>query len=577
MKRALLIHYHFLPLNHAGAGHLLGHARHLKAAGWDSTVLTGRWDELGPTEMSFGMTWEPETESLLSRMPQILRVPLAEPRFGCIASALTRWNLANLGHMAARIYPDRFGPWIAPAMKAAVRQHRRTPFDAIVSYCPPETNVALGSALSRRLGIPFVVCFGDLYGFHGVPEPDRLGAALQDLRVAAKDGLGAVKAALNRSIERNVDSRMRRRWMRSAQRCTAVSPFMAAHVETSFRVPTDVVVVGFDDDEFPVREPPPGRDRMVISHVGSLYPSQYYDGGQRLDVLLDGIDAFLAAHPEAVEQIAIRFVGSRHDGHINIMLDGRPCQQVCRTMLKVDSRRALAYVRDSDALLAFTLTAGHGGTLSYPGKIFEAFGARRPILVIPSDHDWVKLVLEDTGGGETADDAASVADVLARWHGEWRRTGRAAPPGREAVIPQFGQAAQSRRLAATMDAAVEALRTGKGRRLSPGPRGAIGAERPLDVDALARITLVGAAIRPAEPHDLWKVVLTDPLGVRRHSLELGAQEIEQVLRDPHRSFVVRYRTPRRGGTWTVTPHVAGRGWRAPISGPIAVPATEKER
>ena len=54
---------------------------------------------------------------------------------------------------------------------------------------------------------------------------------------------------------------------------------------------------------------------------------------------------------------------------------------------KVSGREAFAYVHESDALLAFTLNWGQKGTLSYPGKTAEAFGAGRPILVVPSDRE----------------------------------------------------------------------------------------------------------------------------------------------------------------------------------------------
>jgi len=567
MKRVLLIQYHFLPVNHAGTGHLRGHARYLPAAGWDVTILTGQWDELGPIETSHGMTWEPETEHAMPWMPPIIRARLPNPNPRWFTGALHRWGFNYLGYIAKRTFPDDFSEWAKPALREAVRQHQHTPFDAIVSYCPPETNVMLGSALARRLNLPLVVCFGDLYTFMRY-EPDSVRRLLVNAMASARRGPKVFFDQVPKAIDHLVEDRLHRRWMRSATRCTGVSPYMAKCASDAFHIPADVLVVGFDDDEFP---PEPrmsaavtGNAAMVISHVGSIYPSDLYDGAQRLDLLLDGIDLFLAAHPDAVGRVDIRFIGTRHNGHIDHLIAGRPCAAVCRTIAKVNSQAAHAFVRESDALLAFTLNWGFPGTLSYPGKISEALGAGRPILVVKSDRDWVQQMLDDTRGGETADDGPAIAAVLARWYRAWQQTGRAAAPGRELAVREFGQAALSRRLAVALDAAVreKATRRRRARRGPPSPA----------PEMLVRITVSDEMCSRDARHDVWKVTITDASGVERHAVELGRQEIEHVLLGNDRSFVVRCPAQPHAGTWTIVPHVAGRGWLPPISGPIVAPA-----
>lgn len=92
-------------------------------------------------------------------------------------------------------------------------------------------------------------------------------------------------------------------------------------------------------------------------------------------------------------------------------------------------------------------------------------------------------------------------------------------------------------------------------------------------DVLVRITPDAAAIQPQEPHTAWKVIITDQLGVWRLFVELDERQIQQVLREPDLSFVVRYRTVQRGGTWTIRAHIAGKGWLSDITGSIAAGTT----
>jgi glycosyltransferase involved in cell wall biosynthesis len=346
----------------------------------------------------------------------------------------------SLWHMAAGHYPDVFVGWIGPALEKAAAVHERTPFDAILSYCPPETNVVLGSRLARRLGIPWVVYFADLYGFH---LPSRTAAPAARLRIAAH-----------------------RRWLRPAARSVAVSPAMAAYVERTYGVPTDLVLVGFDETEFDGR-PRPRDGRLVVSHIGSIYPWV-----QRPGLFFDGLDALLRTIPEARDHVTVRLVGSKCEDALRDLLRGRASEAICEVLPKVDSRRAVELVRESDALVAFSLVEGHGlGTLSYPTKVFEALGAGRPILLVPPDGDWVDRLLRDTGGGLTAGEPEGVARVLTRWYREWQAGARPGPVASRERVEGYTHAAQVRRLAAVLDAAtMEAVN-----------RRAAKAQRPVDV------------------------------------------------------------------------------------------------
>ena len=112
-------------------------------------------------------------------------------------------------------------------------------------------------------------------------------------------------------------------------------------------------------------------------------------------------------------------------------------------------------VRESDALLAFNCTAfrDRHGTLSYPSKIFEAFGARRPLLAIPPDEDFVDALLQQTRGGTSAATGEEVASVLSAWFDAWERTGTVPYDADDGLVASFTHERQAAELARLLDRA----------------------------------------------------------------------------------------------------------------------------
>jgi hypothetical protein len=89
--------------------------------------------------------------------------------------------------------------------------------------------------------------------------------------------------------------------------------------------------------------------------------------------------------------------------------------------------------------------------MSYPTKIFEAFGARRPVLAMPPDGDWVDILLARTGAGKSAATAADVSAALWSWHTDWQRSGSVPYEGRSDALDELTVDRQVERLAALLD------------------------------------------------------------------------------------------------------------------------------
>ncbi|HEX3175488.1 MAG TPA: glycosyltransferase [Methylomirabilota bacterium] len=441
MKQALFVHYFFLPVHNVAVKQLVGYARHLAASNWQTLVLTHGWHSIDEADRSWGLSWEPEQERTgkctvfrVSEPPRARRDRAtarvaAGPSVPAVAwrrhAAKTVAKMRRLRAMLFEPYPDEFIGWAGPAVDEGVRIAQRQRIDVIMSYCPPVTNHVVGHRLARRLGIPWVAFFGDLYGFLQPPLP-RL------------------------SIEGFLKRAWHRRCLSPAAACVGVSPAMVDYLARTYARRTELIHTGFDPedgDRRPTTTAP--RDRLVVSHIGSVYPDD-----QRPELVFDGLDRLLARHPEVIPRLSVRFVGSKCEDRLRAMLAHRPAARVCSIEPGVDSVTAMGLVRDSDVLLALTcsLYRDRHGTLSYPTKIFDAFGTAKPVLAVPSDGDWVDALLSQTGVGTTADDAEAVAARLWDWFSCWSRDGAVPYRGRPEAIAPFTRACQAARLAALFDA-----------------------------------------------------------------------------------------------------------------------------
>ena len=60
---------------------------------------------------------------------------------------------------------------------------------------------------------------------------------------------------------------------------------------------------------------------------------------------------------------------------------------------------------------------------TYPGKIFEYFGAERPILASALKGGAINILLSNSGCGVVANESEGIKNILEKWILEFRQTG----------------------------------------------------------------------------------------------------------------------------------------------------------
>jgi glycosyltransferase involved in cell wall biosynthesis len=381
--KVLLVTMYWPPAGGVGVQRPLKFATHLPALGIETHVLAPddpKWihrdDELeAPTQ-----AW-------------VHRARYVGPRGRLPREELHgKGTLERAARMAALTYrrvlvPDENVTWNATAIPTAIRIVRAERIDAIVTTSPPNSVHLIGAAVKRATGVRWVADVRDSM----TQNADR---RVENIAQRAKE---KTQGAVARLIARYADA------------AVAVTDFVADELrafEPSGRV--EVIPNGADFDEFAGLEHHPS-DRFRITHTGAFF-------GKRDPRPF--LTAFARANlPDAVARFVGDFRAADHEWAETLELGDR-----LELHPYVSRRRALAFQRDSEALLLLLPDVPGRGAAVPSGKVFEYLAAERPILaVVPPQGAAADLVRDaDAGLVVAPDDVDAIESALRDLYERWR-------------------------------------------------------------------------------------------------------------------------------------------------------------
>jgi glycosyltransferase involved in cell wall biosynthesis len=382
--KVLLVTMYWPPAGGVGVQRPLKFATHLPALGIETHVLAPddpKWihrdDEL-----------EPPTQAWVHRARYVGprgRLP-AEELHG--KSQLERAARTALLTYRRVLLPDENVTWNATAIPAAIRIVRSEQIDVVVTTSPPNSVHLIGAAVKRATNARWLADLRDSL----TRNADR---RVENLAVRLKE---RTQETVARLVARQADASV------------AVTDFIADELRAlGPRGAVTVIPNGADFDELAGLEYR-RADRFRITHTGAFFgkrtPRPFLEAFARADL------------PEAVARFVGDFRAADREWAETLGLGDR-----LELHSYMPRRRALAFQRDSDALLLLLPDVPGRGAAVPPAKVYEYLAAERPILAaVPTDGAAADLIRE-AGAGLVVppDDIDAIERALRELHDRWRK------------------------------------------------------------------------------------------------------------------------------------------------------------
>lgn len=346
--RILLVSYFFPPTRDTGAQRPAALAKYLARLGHRVTALTTTafGPAVGPGEQPAGV------DVLRANDLQSVRARLAgHERIDSLFDSDTYSGKPHPLSYAVVPEPLRLA-WAPFARHAALRAHRRDPFDVVLSTSPPESAHLVARALARR-GVPWVADVRDAWTFEPLRPEFPLG------------------------LQRSADARMERRVLGAADAVICVSEPAAADLRDRGIAGPAVIANAWDPDDDPSPAAIEATAGLLESDRKSLlYTGRFGSYGRDPVPFAEALRVLAAEHPRRAHELEVAIAGPLKPEERELFASvPEPIKVTLLGSLARD--RSLALQRHADALL---LLAQPARSQLVNFKLFEYLAAERPIL-----------------------------------------------------------------------------------------------------------------------------------------------------------------------------------------------------
>ncbi len=387
MRRALVI-YHSFDEWEMGPIRLRRIVRHLPAAGYKPVVLTSERTQRSTADVPASLECLRAGGIDLAELYRKARRSHGTGSGGAPANRDNRLtSLINRWFMI----PDKQITWKRAAIAAARRYLRENQVDVLFASLAPRTNLLVAAQLARKLDLPCVMEFRDLW----------TGSPYYHL---------AQPTALHRLVHR----RLERRVIASATRVSAVCQGIADYLSTTYasQLPAPVALNYnfYDPAEYPDHSIVPRPRPMIISYIGAMYASRSPMS------FFDGLKQFINEQQITPNDVRFRWAGSVIGvAGIDEAIRERGLEPYIDRLGQMTHEQALRELCSSDVSL---LIQAPGDAIHIPGKLFEAMGASVPVLAIADEGEIRDIVCDVNAGLVCPHTATGIATGLRDF---WRR------------------------------------------------------------------------------------------------------------------------------------------------------------
>lgn len=379
-RNLLFVTYGFPPARRAGCIRTWNIAKYLARAGWTVTVLT-------PHPTLHRTIDQPEKSAADLQQEHIRRLSTGHYWRWLASDSIhwpnrnLSWLLGGIGRRAARyLRVDPSIGWISPA-KIACQSLTPQDVDLVLASGPPFSAFTLAKDLAEKFHCPYVLDYRDLWSRHlHNPVPH---AARREASVLA--GSAAV---------------------------TVVSPSWGRVLERDFGAGDKLHVVsnGYDPEDLACVE---SRD---FGHFSIVYTGSFWPPKRTISPIMAALQRLTESNRRPGRNWMFHYYG-RHADHVHNEAQrfGITHRVIVNPM--VPRAAALAVVKGAGAAVVITSVEENGSLEEngmITGKIFEAVGLGKPVLLVAPAASDAYRVIETTGLGRcfTAGNVHGIASFL---------------------------------------------------------------------------------------------------------------------------------------------------------------------
>ncbi len=422
MPRVLLITYHYPPRHSAGSMRPAALAKYLPALGWDVTVFTAA---LPRGVRPAGRIIETEYQSVIWQWKSRFGL---RPDHGLYEqmnlSLPSDPNSRRLHHKVIDFaysfiaFPDEYKGWVRFAEKALAELPAEEHPDVILSTSPPPCCNLVAASAKRLFGCPWIADFRDLWA-------GNLGASRQFANL--------------------FHARLEKKTLASADALVTVSAPWAKRLQERYtKKPVYTITNGFDPADFE------GVPRKLTSLFSITHTGYLYEGKRDPTPLFAAVRDLIAARLISKDDVRIRFYG-----HSQPWMPPRVKAYGLEQLVEIHGRvpRAEALARQAESQLLLLLGwSDPRETGQHTGKLFEYFGAGRPILAVGGVRGVVAPTLEETRTGIQVHSAEELRQVLLTAYREFKNTGSVSYNPDKRAVEQYTHEQMARKFADVLNA-----------------------------------------------------------------------------------------------------------------------------
>jgi len=280
---------------------------------------------------------------------------------------------------------DHSQGWQKPANYAADLVAKKYKIDLVMGEHGPDAGLFLAKRFHRKFGTPWVMDFRDPVDI-GVPN-----------------------------ILRKLYLRFIKQILASSSLLINVTPYWKELDRKRFEKNVICITNGYDPDEFETKE-----NANTTNYFDILYPGNVHEK-QNIELFLSALS--LCIKEDNLDRLRFIYCGGQSN-YINKLLIRYQLEKHSKIYKSLPRSKALILMQSASVLLIMGVVSNDKSNRLiargvYPGKVFEYFGAKRPILLAPTDDGILEELIINTRSGVVCKNIPEIRKFINKSYDNW--------------------------------------------------------------------------------------------------------------------------------------------------------------